>query len=220
MIPESLDGFRVLRGDLVDGPQPALENLGHRDAVEPWTAWAHEGHRAPYFVRVLDAYEGWTLPLEEIRRLSRIGELWVDAKPESHEDLLDLTFSGASRVVLWQHLVSGEDLDDWLAETEQVGLVGVDLAEPGADLEAAITLVQEWQLGLIIKGDVAPGVLPEGEEAIDAYRLTNGEGAWSEHLQRLSMRPRDEEELEAENAGDPDAPVEVEDLSASQRVVF
>ncbi len=217
MLPETVLGFTVERGRLIGGEED-LPSLSEGIAMEAWRDWA-EGEHPPFYVRCQDAFDDGSIPFDQIRRLSGLGELWVDALAESEGDVMDLAFSGAGRLVFWQHRLDADELHDML-EAGELGVLGVDFEERGSDLAAAVTMAQELELVLLLRGPPAAIVeeLPEGEESIDAYQIHGQEGAWSWRLAKLTSRPvaEDEEEEEPQEVTRED-PV---DLSEGQRVPF
>ncbi len=217
MLPETVLGFTVERGRLVGGDED-MPSLSEGIAMEHWREWA-QGQHPPFYVRCQDAFDDRGIPFDHVRRLSGLGELWVDALAEAEGDVMDLAFSGAGRMVFWQHRMEADDLHDVL-EAGELGVLGVDMDERRADLDAAIAMAAELELVLLVRG--APtGIadrLPQGEEAIDAYELHDGEGSWSWRLAQLSARPAEDEEEEEEAQEVPtEDPV---DLSEGQRVPF
>ncbi len=216
MLPETVLGFTVERGQLVGG-DPDLPSLNEGIAMEEWREWARHEH-PPFYMRCQDAFNDIGIPFDHVRRLSGLGELWVDALAESEGDVMDLAFSGAGRMVFWQHRLEADELHDVL-EGGELGVLGLDFDEKGTDLESAVAMAQELELVLLLRNpgpDIA-GKLPEGEEAIDAYELHEQEGPWTWRLSQISARPSEEEEEEEEQEVPDEDPV---DLSEGQRVPF
>lgn len=165
MLPDEMAGF-VVHGGSIDTGARTLE-LADPDLVADLREWLG-GESDPYYVR----FEGRGLPLDAVQRLSRLGELWVDAGPEDMGDVLDLAFSGAGRVVCDVGVVPDDDLEDTFAATD--GGIVLAVAPAAKDrLGDAASWAEEHGVPLLARDGVALRGIPD---TVHVYQATGGPG--------------------------------------------
>ncbi|HUR24586.1 MAG TPA: hypothetical protein VM327_01040 [Candidatus Thermoplasmatota archaeon] len=153
-LPERVPGFVVAAGRAIGRDLPALDA---RDVLRPWREAI--GGRGPFFVR-LEA--GAPAAIAHIQRLSRIGELWLDARVDSVEEALDLVIAGASRLV-----VPTADRDpDLLDAVGPSALIEWDGLTPWHEVQAA---------ALEHSAPVLASATPPGDAACDVF-VVDGDG--------------------------------------------
>ncbi len=180
-LPQRLRGLRIVDGKL---PGAGLPGLDERHALQEWRG---KIGAPPFFVRFED---GRDAPLDEVQRLSRLGELWVDPGAVTADDAMDLAVAGARRIVVW---TGAEGLAEVVEAMPESVLLGWDVARPGCgSLSAAIALAQQYSLPILIAARPLTPV-----EGVDAYTLEPGGEAWSLALQRIATVPTFEGEPEA-----------------------
>lgn len=101
-----------------------LPPLDQRGAATTWKAALGKG---PYYVHIAERDAG--IDLDQVQRLARLGEVWLDAPLASADAALELLIAGAARLVVW-------DDDELLEAVADSAVVGWDGAAP---LEQAIT---------------------------------------------------------------------------------
>lgn len=178
---ERIPGFLVRAGRL---PGLDLPAIGDHGGLAAWRA--HLGKSEGYYLR----FDG-TLPLREVARLSRLGELWVDCGPLAAEDAVDLASSGAARIVV--PIAKAEALAD---------AIGWNLAfawDPAAmPAPKALALAAACDAPLITDTAVACDV-----GVADVFLRTFGPEPWRITLERIVAGPADPRDVSVEK---PEAP--------------
>jgi hypothetical protein len=101
-------------------------------------------------------FEADGLPLRELPRLARRGEVWADARPTDAQDAIDLAVAGAGAVIAWYGAVPDEQLRAMAAE---LGPTFILATEP-PHLQAAVALADELECLLLTSGCEAPPDVP------------------------------------------------------------
>jgi hypothetical protein len=165
-LPERLTGFVVEAGRAVGRDLPAVDA---RDSLLPWRDAI--GGKAPFFARV----HGSDLDvLAQVRRLSTLGELWLETPLGSIDHAIDLLVAGAHRLVVPVGQADAELL-------EAVGpsvLVGWDGATPWAEAQAA---------ALAHDAPVLASRAPPADAACDVFLIR--ERADGPRLERVASAP-------------------------------
>jgi hypothetical protein len=124
-LPERLTGFVVEAGRAVGQDLPAVDA---RESLLPWRDAI--GGKRPFFARI----HGSDLDvLAQVRRLSTVGELWLEAPLGGVDHAIDLLVAGAHRLVV----PIGEADAELLEAVGPSVLVGWDGATPWAEAQAA-----------------------------------------------------------------------------------
>lgn len=106
-VPERVPILRIRGGVPVGDGAPDLPSLRDRGSADAWAAW-----RGPEPGPVLLRFEGGGDPVGMIQRVAQTGPVWVDADPDSVDDVMDLAFSGAQRVLVRWGALDEDDLDE------------------------------------------------------------------------------------------------------------
>ncbi len=147
-MPERVKGLAIAAGHPLE--EPDLPSLDIPGSASAWREWRGDG---PLYLR----FDEGDLPLDAVQRISQTGEVWVDARPKDIGDVLDLAFSGASRVVVEWGDLDEEDLEEAM-EGMDLGLIIAAPADAIDKLPASIDV--------LLRSD-AEAVMPEG---VDVYR--------------------------------------------------
>ncbi len=176
-MPAEVYGFNLVGGGMVDGDVP---DLTENDPLPEWVPECR-GRGPPFYVRLQDTHEGKSLPFGHVKRLSKLGEIWVDCRIEDPEDLLDFLFSGPTRIIMWRKDLQGDE-EEWLDGLHEVGMIGID----AKDLDWGLQVAQEYDLGLVVKGDASRAE----ESELDVYEWhDDGDAPWRFRLEEVSSRP-------------------------------
>ncbi len=200
MNPIRLQGIRLADGTVAGANLPSLAER------EPLPAWreAIEGRQLPLLV-VSPPPQGLRgVPFAHLKRLAGLVPVWSDASPEDPEDVLDLTMSGPTRILLWWRHIK-DDMDAWLDGLYGTGLLGVDAGDE-ADVDAILAAAANFDLDLVLRGsaEAIAADVPADDHAVFAWR--EEEGPWGLGLEVLASRPKAEEEDEAEAEAMPAVP--------------
>jgi hypothetical protein len=91
-LPERVPGFVVEAGRAAGHDLPALDV---RESLAPWREAI--GGKGPFFVRI---QADDLAVIAQVRRISSVGELWLEAPLGSIDHALDLLVAGAARLVV------------------------------------------------------------------------------------------------------------------------
>lgn len=122
-----------------------LPSLDSRGAAEAWRLALGPG---PYYARFAD--RAAEPPLDQVQRLGRLGEVWLDCAVDGVDGALDLLIAGAARLVLW-----GDD-PDLLEAVGDSAVVGWDGVAP---LQSAIDAAKGHLVPIL-----ASAPLPESDD--------------------------------------------------------
>jgi hypothetical protein len=179
-----IPGFTVRGGRLPGTDLPALSEPEALPALR-----RHLEASPSYYAR----FEGGRLPLREVSRLSRLGELWVECGPVAPDDAVDLAAAGAARLVV--PLEQAEAMAD---------VLGWNLAlrwDPArVPAEEALPRAAAFDAPLVSATRIEAPAAPAGVAHL--FHLTEGPEPWRLTLERTVEGPPDEGTPEAR----PDAP--------------
>ena len=153
VLPDRVPAFVVAAGRAVGHDLPTLE---FRQNLLPWRGAI--GGKGPFFVR-LEADE--LSALDQVRRLSTVGELWLEAPLRDVDAALDLLVAGAARLVVPMTHGDAEMVD----AVGPSAIIAWDGQVPWAEVQAA-ALAHEVPV-------LARSAPPEGA-ACDVFRLGDG----------------------------------------------
>lgn len=142
----------------LEGGRPqgvALPALGDREVVAAWRSTLGSG---PLYVRCLDRRA--PLPVAQVQRLARVGELWLDCAVPDDEAGFELMVAGAHRLVLWPAEASAIDRLDSLGDSAVLGWDGA------TDWPALVELALAHGVPVLCAAD--PGAPAPG---LDLYRV-------------------------------------------------
>lgn len=151
-LPARLTGLAVA----ADGRPVGLDlpSLDARGAAEAWRAALGPG---PFYVRFED--RGGEAAVGRVQRLSRLGEVWLDAPVGDVDAALDLLIAGAARLVLW-----GDDAQ----LLEAVGDSAVVGWDGGVPLERAVAAAGPHEAPILATAPVPAEPAPASTEAAPA----------------------------------------------------
>lgn len=124
----------------------ALPPLSDKEILGPWRGLLGRG---ALYVRCVDRHE--PLPVAQLQRLARVGELWLDGPLPAPDELLDHLVSGVHRFVVW--LGEVDDPEEVLAELGDAAALGWSGASPWED---AVRLAKLHAVPVIATADPPP----------------------------------------------------------------
>ena len=165
-LPERLTGFVVEAGRAVGHDLPAVDT---RESLLPWREAI--GGKVPFFARI----HGSDLDvLAHVRRLSTVGELWLEAPLGGVDHAIDLLVAGAHRLVV----PIGEADAELLEAVGPSVLVGWDGERPWGEAQAA---------ALAHDAPVLARQAPPSDAACDVFLLRERDGGL--RLERVASAP-------------------------------
>lgn len=148
-----------LAGVLLQDGHAAGTDLPSLDQAEILAPWRAALGRGALYVRCVDRAVG--LPTEQVQRLARVGELWLDAALPPPDELLDVLVAGVHRFVVWPGEV--DDLEEVLADLADAAALGWSDASAWEEAKRLAHLH-----GIPVLVTFEP---PEDRKDLDVYRL-------------------------------------------------
>lgn len=148
-LPERLVGLALdLDGKPIGGELPPLQERG---ATEAWRRALGKG---PYYVR----FEERTREpdLDQVQRLARLGEVWLDCAIHDVEGALDILVAGAAKLVLWN------PSDELLQAIDDSAVLGWD---GDGDLAQVLAAADALQVPVLALAPLPPSDRPRRYQA-------------------------------------------------------